>query len=246
MATYSLAASQNLASSSLSATTAFTTDTNNYLAYISLHFSAAPTSVETIKVYLTSRNGSNYDMLLATVTTTASTTTDVAIVAASTIPVNTTDQIKVTCTNVTGSGTVYLSIVVDEVQRSGPGLFIYKDGVLTATSGALPVDFLQTYTSAQLAGKITDETGTGALVFATTPTLVTPVLGAATFTTLTSGNTANAIDLSAIAAGTSNIKITATSDTPSTVWTAGVPDKNPVGYIEITVGASTRYLPFWD
>jgi hypothetical protein len=47
-------------------------------------------------------------------------------------------------------------------------------------------------TSAGLAGQISDETGTGALVFANTPTLVTPVLGAATATSLNlSGLTAS-------------------------------------------------------
>lgn len=40
-------------------------------------------------------------------------------------------------------------------------------------------------TSAQLAGVISDETGSGALVFATSPTLVTPVLGTPTSGTLT-------------------------------------------------------------
>lgn len=39
-------------------------------------------------------------------------------------------------------------------------------------------------TSAQLAGVLSDETGSGAAVFANTPTLVTPVLGAATGTSL--------------------------------------------------------------
>lgn len=39
-------------------------------------------------------------------------------------------------------------------------------------------------TSAQLASVISDETGSGALVFATTPTLVTPVLGVATATSI--------------------------------------------------------------
>lgn len=39
-------------------------------------------------------------------------------------------------------------------------------------------------TSAELAGVISDETGTGKLVFATSPTLVTPVLGVATATTI--------------------------------------------------------------
>jgi hypothetical protein len=41
-------------------------------------------------------------------------------------------------------------------------------------------------TSAQLAGVISDETGSGALVFATSPTLVTPILGAAAATSVTS------------------------------------------------------------
>jgi hypothetical protein len=41
-------------------------------------------------------------------------------------------------------------------------------------------------TSAQLAGVISDETGSGSLVFATSPTLVTPVLGTATATKITS------------------------------------------------------------
>ena len=44
--------------------------------------------------------------------------------------------------------------------------------------------FLATPSSANLASAVTDETGTGALVFANTPTLVTPVLGAATATSI--------------------------------------------------------------
>lgn len=42
-------------------------------------------------------------------------------------------------------------------------------------------------TSAELAGVISDETGSGALVFANTPTLVTPVLGVATATSIALG-----------------------------------------------------------
>jgi hypothetical protein len=45
-------------------------------------------------------------------------------------------------------------------------------------------DFAAT-TSAELAGVITDETGSGALVFATSPTLVTPNIGVASGTSLT-------------------------------------------------------------
>lgn len=44
--------------------------------------------------------------------------------------------------------------------------------------------FLGTPTSANLKTAVTDETGSGALVFATSPTLVTPTLGAATATSI--------------------------------------------------------------
>jgi hypothetical protein len=68
-------------------------------------------------------------------------------------------------------------------------------GVLTNCTG-LPVatgianlasgiaTFLTTPSSANLISAVTDETGTGSLVFANTPTLVTPVLGVATATSI--------------------------------------------------------------
>jgi hypothetical protein len=66
-------------------------------------------------------------------------------------------------------------------------------GVLSATGGggggdalvANPLSQFAATTSAQLAGVITNETGTGSLVFATSPTLVTPVLGTPSSGTLT-------------------------------------------------------------
>jgi hypothetical protein len=57
-------------------------------------------------------------------------------------------------------------------------------GTLTG-AGAGVTSFLTTPSSANLAAAVTDETGTGALVFANTPTLVTPVLGTPTSGTLT-------------------------------------------------------------
>ena len=55
------------------------------------------------------------------------------------------------------------------------------------------------------------------------------------------------LDLSAISAGNPNLKITATSDTPTVAFTGGgsAPTTAPAGYIEILVGATTRYIPFW-
>jgi hypothetical protein len=70
-----------------------------------------------------------------------------------------------------------------------------QSGTLTNCTG-LPVStgvsglgtgvatFLATPSSANLRTAVTDETGTGALVFATSPTLVTPVLGVATATSV--------------------------------------------------------------
>jgi len=63
--------------------------------------------------------------------------------------------------------------------------------IATGVSGlaANIATFLATPSSANLAAALTDETGTGAAVFANTPTLVTPVIGAATGTSLsTTGN----------------------------------------------------------
>lgn len=57
--------------------------------------------------------------------------------------------------------------------------------VETITPGTGVITFLQTPSSANLSAAVTDETGSGALVFATSPTLVTPLLGTPTSGTLT-------------------------------------------------------------
>lgn len=65
------------------------------------------------------------------------------------------------------------------------GLVKISGGATSAVAPAAGVEtFITTPSSANLASAVTDETGTGALVFADTPTLVTPVIGAATGTSL--------------------------------------------------------------
>jgi len=64
--------------------------------------------------------------------------------------------------------------------------------------------FLATPSSANLAAALTDETGTGANVFATSPTLVTPALGAATGTSivLSAGAQCSSLGVGTAASGT--------------------------------------------
>ena len=62
-------------------------------------------------------------------------------------------------------------------------LAVAKGGTGITSFGAGVADFLGTPSSANLRAALTDETGTGSAVFATSPTLVTPALG-----TVASGN----------------------------------------------------------
>lgn len=68
---------------------------------------------------------------------------------------------------ITTSGTITLAGTL-VAANGGTGLTALGTGIAT---------FLGTPTSANLAAAVTNETGSGALVFATSPTLVTPVLG---------------------------------------------------------------------
>ncbi len=65
------------------------------------------------------------------------------------------------------------------------GVYTLPTGTKTIPATADNLSVFAATTSAQLAGVISDETGSGALVFATSPTLVTPLLGTPTSGTLT-------------------------------------------------------------
>jgi hypothetical protein len=66
----------------------------------------------------------------------------------------------------------------------------------TTTTGTGVLTFLGTPSSANLAAAVTDETGSGSLVFATTPTLTNPTITNYTETNFTATVTGNAITLS--------------------------------------------------
>ena len=106
-----------------------------------------------------------------------------------------------TVTSVNGTGTVNGITLTGTVTSSGDltlGGTLSNVSLTSQVTGTLPVanggtgitslgtgvaTWLGTPSSANLAAAVTDETGSGALVFATSPTLVTPILG-----TPTSGN----------------------------------------------------------
>ncbi len=106
---------------------------------------------------------------------------------------NSTITVSDTGTMAAASGT----LTITSPALTTPALGTPASGTLTSCTG-LPIStgvsglgtgvatFLATPSSANLATAVTDETGSGALVFATSPTLVTPVLG-----TPTSGNLSN-------------------------------------------------------
>jgi hypothetical protein len=108
-----------------------------------------------------------------------------------------------------------------------------ETAIETGVGGALTTGTLAQFaatTSAQLAGVINDETGTGALVFATSPTLATPVLGTPASGTLTNctGLPAAGVTglgslatLSALGSVTSAGAIGSTANLPIITTTAG-------------------------
>ena len=82
-------------------------------------------------------------------------------------------------TNVVDAASYFTSLTLGSalpVASGGTGITSFGSGVAT---------FLGTPSSANLAAAVTDETGSGALVFATSPTFVTPILGTPSSGTLT-------------------------------------------------------------
>lgn len=110
-------------------------------------------------------------------------------------------------TNLTTIGS--LSNGAGFLKNTGTGTFTYANPSTSEISGLGTgvATWLATPSSANFAGAITDETGTGSVVLATSPTLVTPVLGAATGTSLSVSGQLT----STVATGTAPLVVTSTT-----------------------------------
>ena len=93
--------------------------------------------------------------------------------------VNASGQITSTVTTGTAPFVVASTTAVANLTASNVSTNANLTGAITSTGNATILG-TASFTSANLAGALTDETGTGSAVFATSPTLVTPALGTPT------------------------------------------------------------------
>lgn len=99
-----------------------------------------------------------------------------------------------------GTGTNQVRHGDDAAYTNARTPLAHNQAIGTITGLGTGVDtFLATPSSANLAAALTDETGSGAVVFATSPTLVTPILGTPTSGTLTN---CTGLPASGVASGT--------------------------------------------
>jgi hypothetical protein len=161
------------------------------------------TSANTVSTIVARDGSGNFSAgtITANLTGTATSTTNIPNLTGAITSVNTTTSLgsftsanlAAALTDETGSGA---NVFATSPTLVTPILGTPTSGTLTNCTG-LPVStgisglganvatFLATPSSSNLASAVTDETGTGSLVFATSPTLVTPALGTPSSGTLT-------------------------------------------------------------
>lgn len=120
---------------------------------------------------------------------------------------------------------------IESVSISGAGL---GDALTTN-----PLSQFAATTSAQLAGVISDETGSGSLVFANTPTLIAPLLGTPTSGTLTNcaGLPASGVSGTALVSAAIGTTVQA-YDADLTTWAGVTPGTGVATALSVNIGSA--------
>jgi hypothetical protein len=142
---------------------------------------------------------------------------------------------------ITGTGNVVMStsptLVTPALGTPSSVTLTNATGLPVATGisglGAGVATFLATPSSANLAAAVTDETGTGALVFANSPTLVTPALG-----TPASGVVTNLTGTASI-----NINGTVGATTPNTGNFTVLTENGSPAVVQTDIGTAPNEIP---
>lgn len=129
------------------------------------------------------------------------------------------------------------------VHGQGWAVLSSSGAVKTSAGGdaltANPLSQFAATTSAQLAGVISNETGSGSLVFATSPTLVTPILGTPTSGTLTNCTGLPAAGVVGTALVASAIGTTVQAyDADLTTWAGVTPGTGVATALAVNVGSA--------
>lgn len=120
-------------------------------------------------------------------------------------------------------------LAIDTIAVSGSVRAVYR----TVTLDNIPSQTLILYGSGSISNPITQSIDNTPFVLADGTRVMT-----------------GALNVTGVAAGSPSLKVNATSDTPVVAFTDSgaanhAPTTAPAGYIEVLIGASSRYIPFW-